>query len=350
MIRKHLEGYNFVGDPETGVTFRWGHNFEDNPYMAPWPELLDISISNYCTNDCNYCYRQSSETGRFMAFEDFQFLLDQLENKKFGRVFQIAFGGGEPLLHPDFNRMLKLTKQCGIVPNYTTSGKFFDKYNLKSTRECCGAVAVSWDPSRNLSLKELSKLGELLKKNEIPSNIHFVLSNSSINTAITILEGHLEEYLENFNSLIFLTYKPSGRASCSNIIQQGSRLKKFLSLVDESQTDLKIGFDACFVPVLMKYTCIDTDFVDSCECGFFSLYIDENLNVSPCSFCNDESYSYNLKQISIENIWQNQLSGYRKFVAKNTEKSCRECKKNSECRGKCPFFKEIFLCDLEMID
>jgi radical SAM protein with 4Fe4S-binding SPASM domain len=344
MMRKHFSGYNFLADPKTGVTFRWGDSFNEDPYMAPWPELVDISISNYCTNDCEYCYRQSSETGSFMSVEDFQTCLEQLSNPKFGGVFQIALGGGEPLLHPDVSRMLRLAKEHNIVPNYTTSGKFFTTENLKTTRECCGAIAVSWDPTRNLTLNELKDLGKLLKVNHIASNIHFVVSNSTIGTAIKILKGDLDEYLVNFNSVIFLTYKPTGRASKSDIIQQSPDLKEFLRFVDESPTDLKIGFDACFIPVLIKHTAIDTDFVDSCECGFFSLYIDEKLNVSPCSFCNDESYSYNLNEISIEDIWQEKLSDYREFVAENTKDSCADCDKNSECRGRCPFFEELFLC------
>jgi len=345
MMRKHFNGYNFVADPETGVTYRWGNNFHENPYMAPWPELVDISISNFCTNDCDYCYRQSNETGSFMSLKDFQICLEQLSNKKFGGVFQIALGGGEPLLHPDFSRMLRLAREYNIIPNYTTSGNFFNEENLKATRECCGAIAVSWDPSRNLTVKELEKIGELLKNNDIQSNIHFVVSKNTIETAIKILKGDLDKYLKNFNSVIFLTYKPTGRASNADIIQQGPELKEFLKLVDESPTDLKIGFDACFVPVLIRFTGIDTDFVDSCECGFFSLYIDEYLNVSPCSFCNDTSYSYNLNETSIEEIWHLKLSDYRKFVSENTENSCIDCDKNLECRGRCPFFKELFLCE-----
>jgi len=344
-MRKHFSGYNFMADPDTGATYRWGDHFHENPYMAPWPELVDISISNYCTNNCDYCYRQSNETGSFMSLENFQICLEQLSNKKFGGVFQIALGGGEPLLHPDFSKMLRLAKKYNIIPNYTTSGNYFTEKNLKTTRECCGAIAVSWDPSRNLTLEELKEIGELLKNNNIPSNIHFVVSKSTIESAIDILKGKLDEYLENFNSVIFLTYKPTGRASNSDTIQQGDELKEFLELVDDPRTVLKIGFDACFVPVLIKYTAIDTDFVDSCECGFFSLYIDENLNVSPCSFCNDENHSYNLNEISIEDIWNLKLSNYRKFVEENTKNSCIDCDKNIECRGRCPFFKELFLCE-----
>lgn len=347
MIRKHFKGYNFVGIPETGVTFRWGDSFSENPYMAPWPELADISISNYCTNGCSYCYRESSEEGKFMKLEDYRLILSELTNENYGSIFQVALGGGEPLLHPDFNEIIRITKEeYGIIPNYTTCGKFFNQGNVEATRAYCGAVAISWDPYRDLSLEELSEIGSYLKDNDILANIHYVVSEKTISVATRILEGEYDDYLHNFNSVIFLTYKPTGRAENSGSIKSKINLKSFLDLIDNPVTSTKIGFDACFVPVLMKATDVNIDFVDSCECGFFSVYIDENLDVTPCSFCNDSKYHYNLKQFSFEEIWKGKFSSYRNYVDDNCKLDCFKCDKGSQCRGKCPFFGDLFLCDL----
>ena len=347
MIRKHFKEYNFVGVPKTGTTFRWGNSFSENPYLAPWPELADISISNYCTNGCSYCYRKSNEKGKFMAFEDYKFALQELTSKKYGSIFQVALGGGEPLLHPDFNKIIQITREeYGVIPNYTTCGKFFNHKNIEATRAYCGAVAISWDPYRDLSLEKLSEIGSYLKDNAIRANIHYVVSQKTIDDATKILNGKYDEYLHNFNSMIFLTYKPTGRAKNSESIKQRDNLKLFLSLIDNPITNIKIGFDACFVPVLMKATSINVDFVDSCECGFFSVYIDENLNVTPCSFCNSDEYNYNLKKFKFDDIWSHKFSDYRNYISEHGKKDCRECEKISECRGKCPFFDELFLCDL----
>ena len=347
MIRKHFEGYNFVGIPETGVTFRWGNDFSENPYMAPWPELADISISNYCTNGCSYCYRESSEEGKFISLEDYEIILKELTNGKYGSVFQIALGGGEPLLHPDFKEIIRITREVyEIIPNYTTCGRFFNSENIEATRNYCGAVAISWDPYRDLSIEELSEIGSCLKDKDILVNIHYVISEKTINDATLILNGKYDKYLHDFNSVIFLTYKPTGRAENSESIKSSNNLKSFLDLIDNPVTSIKIGFDACFVPVLMKSTNINVDFVDSCECGFFSVYIDENLNVTPCSFCNNSEYSYNLKQFGLENIWQDKFSSYRNYIDNSCKLNCIECDKEPECRGKCPFFDELFLCGL----
>jgi radical SAM protein with 4Fe4S-binding SPASM domain len=100
------------------------------------------------------------------------------------------------------------------------------------------------------------------------------------------------------------------------------------------------------VPVLFRTTDVDIDFIDSCECGFFSVYINEDLDVTPCSFCNENKFVYNLEQFSFEHIWKHKFSGYRDFVTENSEIDCLNCEKKSMCRGKCPFFNELFLCNL----
>ncbi len=348
MMQRHFRGYNFIGIPEIGLTYRWGENLSENPDMAPWPELADISISNYCINDCEYCYRSSDKSGAFMSLEDYEFLMKELSCAEYGPVFQVALGGGEPLLHPNFNEILKITREkYDIIPNYTTSGKFFNAENIKATKDYCGAIAISYDPYRDyLSLEELQKLGEKLRNKHLKVNIHFVVSEKTIPMATQILQGKYDEYMNVFNSIIFLTFKPGGRGQSKDSIKSPELLESFLKSVNQTKSTIKFGFDACFVPALLKFSKIDVDLIDSCECGFFSVYIDEKLNVMPCSFCNDSQYIFNLKEYSFYDIWKHKFSKYRQFITEHGQESCDDCEESLECRGRCPFFDELFLCDI----
>ena len=197
-----------------------------------------------------------------------------------------------------------------------------------------------------MSLEELSKLGSRLANEGIKTNIHYVISEKTIETATRMLEGKYDDHIKDFNAIIFLTYKPTGRADCSDVIKSPDKLGAFLKMVDSPATEIKIGFDACFVPSLLNRTNIDKEMVDSCECGFFSVYVNENLDVMPCSFCNSEDYSYSLKEFGFDDIWQNQLSGYRKHVDASKKEVCKDCSSAPDCRGCCPFFSELFLCKL----
>lgn len=336
-IRRHGSGYNFLGDKETGVTFRWGESFQDNPSFAPWPELADISISNYCTKGCDFCYRDSSEKGFFMPLEDYDFVLEELCHPVWGNVFQVAIGGGEPLEHPQFKDIIDLTVSRGIVANLTTNGIHLNKDFAAFLADRVGAIAIS---TNNLNDLDLGKI-MLLNSSSIKTNIHFVLSSKNVCQAIEIMTGQHNDILQRINSLIFLTYKSSGRAIAANRLSFDVNLKKFISVIDKRVAAARIGFDACFVPILLHLTNTKPEMVDSCECGFFSVYIDENLNVKPCSFSTNEANSFSLKLVPFKHIWDEE---YSKFRMNSVNRCSRECDNKEHCRGGCPYYDEINFC------
>lgn len=337
-IRRHSKNYNFYGDTETGLTMRWGKSINTNPKYAPWPELADISISNHCTKGCEFCYRESSDDGSFMSLEDYTYVLSSLQSEELGSVFQVALGGGEPLEHPNFIEILDISLSKGIVANFTTNGIRINKEIASKIRNKVGAVAISISRASEINKDKI----KILTDEGIKTNIHFVLDNQSIEDAIDILKGKYDDLFENVNGVVFLTYKPKGRAGLDKCLKMDEALNKFISLIDKSTANIRIGFDACFVPLLMKYTEIDVDYIDSCECGFFSVYIDEKLNVKPCSFANDDRFNYNLKKYNFQDIWMNKYDIYRNDIMKN---NCENnCKNKEACRGKCSYYDSIAFC------
>lgn len=337
-IRRHSKNYNFYGDTETGVTMRWGSSINTNPEYAPWPELADISISNHCTKGCEFCYKGSTENNSFMLLDEYDYVLSSLNSKRWGNVFQVALGGGEPLEHPSFIEIIEKTNKKGIIANFTTNGIHLDKTTVKYIKDKVGAAAISVAAINELKLDKI----KLLTEEGIKANIHFILDNTSIYEAIDILKGNYNDLLKNVNGIIFLTYKPKGRASMNKCLNIDEKLEEFTALTEKSMCTARIGFDACFVPVLMKYTDVNVDYIDSCECGFFSVYIDEELNVTPCSFANNQKFSYNLKKYTMETIWQQKYENYRKEILKNT--CISHCKNKIHCRGKCIYYDKLSFC------
>ena len=110
-----------------------------------YPEFYDIKLTNRCEGKCPYCY-QNSKAGE----EDIdaisklkQFLGSMSDNEK---PFQIAYGGGEPTLHPQFHDIMKLTRELGISPNYTTNGMNITDEIIETTKKYCEGIAVSCHP------------------------------------------------------------------------------------------------------------------------------------------------------------------------------------------------------------
>ncbi len=337
LIRRHSKDYNFVADGESGVTMRWGKTFNDDPYRAPIPELVDISISNHCTKGCTFCYRDSIPNNVFMSLEDYEYVIKSMNDTKWGNVFQVALGGGEPLEHPNFIDILKITRRYNIVPNFTTNAMHITKEVAKEIKPLVGAVAVSFP-----NIKKIPKSKAQILINEgIRTNIHFILDKKSIKQGIEILKGEHNELLEGFNSIIFLTFKPMGRGDRELCLELNEDLETFCKLIDQNNCSLNVGFDSCFMPMLMHFTNTNTDFIEPCECAFFSAYVDENLIVKPCSFANHSRDNHSLRENDFGDIWNNHWNSYRDSQT-NTCK--RECKNYSNCRGGCPYYEQINLC------
>ena len=81
--------------------------------------------------------------------------------------------------------------------------------------------------------------------------------------------------------------------------------------------------------------------MDPCECGRFSVYIDEELNVKPCSFANEPKHTFNLKQYSFAEIWECKFNDYREASAAECG---RDCPNKRWCGLVCPYYQELNIC------
>lgn len=336
MLSRTIGNYHFLADSKTGTTFRWGKTFDDDPLFAPVPELADISISNRCRKGCAFCYRESTPNGLLMSVEDYCSVLDSMNSTEHGNVFQVAIGGGEPLEHPDFIDIINETVKRGIVPNFTTNGLLLTDSVLDNIRGKVGALAISVS-----DILEIKGLRDVLGAcNDMKVNLHFILSRRSVVQAIDIILGKYNDMLVGINAIIFLTFKPAGRGSASDVLMQGKELSEFLHCVEHPYTSCKIGFDACFVPMILNRDQKLSDYVDFCEGGFFSVYVNEKKEVSPCSFSNGRD-TYSLDEYDFYDIWLNKFQSYRTRQINHCK---ADCSVKHLCRGACPYYPQITTC------
>lgn len=336
MLVRHIEDYHFLADAESGITFRWGKTYVDNPTFAPVPELVDISISNQCSKGCDFCYKNSTPDGKMMTFDEYCQVLDSITSSEYGTVFQVAIGGGEPLEHPNFLKIVEETVNRGIVLNFTTNGRLLTPKVFAAIKGKVGAIAISAS-----SIEEWKAIKHAMTGSDgIKINIHYILSKTSILEAIELVNGKYNELLKGINAVVFLTYKPAGRGTNDRVLKKGEETDTFLKAIKAPKISCKIGFDACFVPMLLQSHAARKEIVDVCEGGFFSVYIDENMRVSPCSFSNGED-AYSLKDYDFYDIWVNKLKSYRDQI----KNSCTQnCAVHDLCRGACPYYSEITNC------
>lgn len=340
MIRLHqdkLHNYYYIFDHETGVAVRWGENNENPFWREEGPELLDVSITDYCERACEFCYRKANKQGSFMELSLYEDIIQQAE--EIG-VQQIALGGGNPNQHPDFICFLKKAKNHHIVASYTTNGQGMTEEIYDATKMYGGAVAVSWYFPYSDAMKVIIQCGE----RGIPVNIHFVLYKDSIREALALLQS--EKIPWNYvNAIVFLNYKPVG-VKIYEGLSDADDLDCFLECAVTFEK-CKIGFDSCMISWLMKNKeLIVEDSVDFCEAGRFSAFISENGFMYPCSFLvGEKDYGENLREKSLIDIWEHGKS-FKKMryqLSHPAEQKipivkCMSCNNYKLCHGGCQAF------------
>lgn len=336
-------------DPETGYYERSGI-IEDgkdtgvDPFMASFPELIDVGCMGHCIHGANglcvksgvQCYQSGLKTKcPNMSLENFKKIVDECK----GKVFQFALGGrGDVDQHENFEEILRYCRENNIVPNFTSSGLGFTDEIVSLCKELCGAVAISW-----YRQEHTYKAIKMLLDAGVRTNIHYVLGNNSIDEAIERLKNN--DFPKGIGAVVFLLHKNVGQGSEKNVLKSNdSKVKEFFDIIDTHTFDFQIGFDSCSVAGLVNFTKnINPESFDTCEGGRYSMYITSDMKALPCSFDNQElRWAYDISNDTIQNAWDSkQFEDFRSHF----HKSCRGCPSRRECMGSCPIRREIVLCD-----
>lgn len=338
VVQRHSEQhYKVLFNQKTGAFIR----MEDDGYEEPFwcrrgPELIDMSITNYCTRECGFCYRKSNPSGKHLSMEDIQEVVCQVHD---AGVLQIALGGGNPNQHPHFVEILRMIRKAGIVPSYTTNGMGLTDEILKATAQYCGAMAVSLYAPYDLDY--YSCLVERISSYGIRLNLHVILKENII--------GMLTEWLHNppsffgqLNAIVFLNYKPAGR-EWKDAVENKNLLKQFFEAAAECRS-VKIGFDSCSMSGIVQWMKgVNPVSLELCEAARFSAFISEDMKVYPCSFMVDTDQYGDLRKSSLKEIWK-ESAAFRSFREKVLGNNCQKCDYSKICNGGCLFLPEINMC------
>lgn len=346
-MRKEKDFFTFFDERtgrymRTGI-IRGGKDTGEDPFMASFPELLDVGIMGHCEHGKRglcmeagiECYQNGLHSDKAnMEFQDFEALVEQCR----GKTYQFALGGcGDPDQHENFEEILHLCRKSEIVPNFTTSGLGMTAASAELCKAYCGAVAVSWYRSDH-TLKAI----KLLVEAGVKTNIHYVLNRQTSAEALQRLKDH--SFPEGVNAVIFLLHKPVGLGTYANMIRQDNEsFYALIRYVNSGASYLKIGFDSCSVPFLIRNPgTIDADSLDTCEGGRWSAYITPDMKMLPCSFDNQEQrWAVDLRTHSVAEAWNSKA--FERF-RKHFREACPGCRHRKQCMGGCPVRPEIVPC------
>lgn len=304
---------------KTGEEILTGINGKEDPFILESPSMIDIGVMGHCQNNCEICYQGNVDIPN-MKLEDFKTIIDQTKL----HINQVALGGkGDPNKHENFEEILKYCKDNNVVPNYTTSGNSLTDDEVRITKENVGAVAVS-NYDKDFTYLALNKFIE----SGIKTNIHFVLSKETFDSAIRILNGEDiwggKVNLSKLNAVVFLLFKPQGNGKDKKYLcLDPDQIKIFADLLLKPKVKFKIGADSCLINKVSQareLTETEKSCVDTCEGSRMSCYISPDMLFMPCSFGEKIKHGMNItKESTIQTIWDNGASFemFRTVLKKN---------------------------------
>jgi organic radical activating enzyme len=297
--------FNRENGSKIRITFE-GDEFQLKLKRSSSPELIDVKITNYCSFNCEYCYQDSTKQGKHGDTAWIKSLALKLKEEQ---VFEVALGGGETTLHPDFVDILKEFRENGVVPNFTTKNfgwlKDYEKY--RAAMNYAGAFAFSCETAA-----DVEKLGSIVlvnKEKDKSNNIVSSYFSEKVTIQHVIGTANEEEFREillacskHMLPITLLGYKQVGRGP-------GFKLKpssKWLEIISEvlKKKYIRIGIDTALADAhwdeLIKAG-VKEKFMTRKE-GQFSCYIDAvEKTINTSSYTNDHgipmSNEYNVKEM-----------------------------------------------------
>jgi hypothetical protein len=276
--------YWSIFSPETGSKIRFSFNdLTVKPTKATMPELVDIKITDFCPFDCPYCYQGSTISGTHAEREYVERLLYTLSE---GKVFEVAIGGGEPTLHPEFVSFLRYARNYGIAPNFTTRNLSWlrDEERRSEILKYAGAFAVSVDNSDQV--KKLDALLTTYGVDNNRTNLHIVMGT----TGKTNLRDMLKVANERNLRVTLLGWKNTHRGSTYKMLDYSWWLDAVIEMIKAHKCpSLSIDTVLAAQSVGKLKAAGIPDYSYHIEDGTFSAYVDAVAKkLGPSSYSGNE--------------------------------------------------------------
>ena len=308
---------------------RWGK------VASPSPELCDIAITNRCDFGCSFCYQDSKGRNPHGRRD----LVEKILGGFTTVPYQIAIGGGEPTMHPDFPYILRKAREMGTVPNYTTAGHHMTDEIVEATNEVCGGVAMTYHSFRGFDWFKEHYLA-LRKQLKVKLNIHLIADKNVAKNLKTLVANRDEL---GPLSIVLLAYYPDvGRASLDGMMTRTVYMKH---LPEEITIARNCAVDISFSEGLLPYFMsrpklgVNTQFAMPSE-GLFSCYFDHTGRISESSFDGpDRREKHTVFNRASQKLWD----GLSTRHSEPSGEACYGCPQRSRCSVLHDYF--YYICD-----
>lgn len=315
-------------------------------FKTPRLRCLFIELTDRCNLNCRHCGSECDPNkSRYIDTEIVFKLLDELTNDFSNEEFMICLTGGEPLLHPEFESIVRKINDCDIPWGMTTNAVLIDKEmaaKLKMLR--LGSISISLD-----GLKEehewLRRIpGSFEKTVDGIKNLH----NSGIDVQVTTVVHKKNfdklEAMYNFmreldiRSWRLINVDPIGRASkLDDLILSKDEIIELNEFIRKKRFQVNIPMDVCYGCshyLSFEYENETRDYYFQCGAGTTVASILCNGDIYGCLDIERRPtlVQGNIRTEKFIDVWYTRFKEYRYDRSELCEE-CKNCSEREYCGG-----------------
>lgn len=315
-------------------------------HQAP-PETVHLLVTDLCNYQCSCCYNAPRRPARpALSLDRWSALVDELETMG---VLELAIGGGEPLLFPGLDELIR-DASSRLVVNVTTNGALLDEARARRLREAgVGLVSVSFQGSEQANAGSRQE-----GTHEAAVHALQALGRAGVRSAVNVLltrslARRLSETIDRAQALgvhqvVLVRPKPRGLddawfASENISPSDWPEVAREVRGLPARYPGLVMTVDASFGPLFWDVPPdrLERSGFRGLGAGTVSCCVDSSGNVYPGSHFTFEAFEAGrLGERSFAEIWEcsEVLDEFRRLPERLAE-PCATCPIRSSCLGGC---------------
>lgn len=309
----------------------------DPPSFAPAPESVHLQLNNVCNLRCPSCYvgLQEEDWGS-LPLERIFALIDEWAEMG---VFQLALGGGEPLISPKFVPTVCRARQHGIVPNVTTNGWVLTEGLLDEIVSCIGEVRLSLNDAVSVNTQVLEEKAALARARGVRFGFNLIITRRNLDCLADLLGWACAQGAATIN-LIRPKPAPGNAPWYAQNALAPADSHRLLGLLGELEpicigTTLTVDCAFSFLFYGRSAEELKARGVAGCAMGDRFATVRWNGDVYPCSHLRGEGFKAgSVRTESFRDIWERSavFTDVRRELGQ-VEGHCGGCSHNAFCKG-----------------